>query len=401
VLGSISKKYPALSAFAAFVIVFLCSLPFNDKIARNYLIEPSIKFDHSFYMNIAKRGYESASETAFYPLWPILMGLVQGFFPEHWDVYVGNALSLGMFAFSLWFIWSLAQRLSGDEGAWWTVFLFALNPNSIFHALGYPESFFCLVATAFLLLSLNILREESRISAMGVFATAAMMSASRPILLQFLLAAIFAIALVWLLFPNDEKRPEALRKMSRWFALSAAGMLAGYLPYGIHCQGKFQNFFAPFDAQKYWDRKFGFYWSLITNPKSVSSSDNILTWDIQAFYLPTLLLGLLIYSCLKNRGRPTNQTPTPDSQQARALIVTLCLLIAAAHSAIAFLTYPIFMSLGRHVFATPFFYLGGVAVIFATLPTRPRIFLLRFYLFGSVVYLLNFWTRFGNSAWMG
>ena len=70
-----------------------------------YLLEPSVKFDHSFYMNIAKRGYESPNETAFYPLWPIIMGFVQGFFPEQWDVYVGNALSLSMFGASLWCLW--------------------------------------------------------------------------------------------------------------------------------------------------------------------------------------------------------------------------------------------------------------------------------------------------------
>jgi hypothetical protein len=59
------------------------------------------------------------------------------------------------------------------------------------------------------------------------------------------------------------------------------------------------------------------------------------------------------------------------------------------------------MSLGRHVLATPFFFIAAALLIdpFLTNPKRARV------AFGWVaiaaLYLIHFWTRFARVAWIG
>jgi hypothetical protein len=395
------KKKPPHAAFLSFCLLFLCATPFNKQIFPKYFLDPSTKFDQGIYLNIAQRGYEAASETAFYPLWPLILGTVQSLFPAEFRVQTANIFSLAIFALSLVLVWKVARKISGEAAATWTVFLFALNPNSIFHALAYPESLFSLLSAGFLWFTIRFLEGPSLTRSTGVFLTAAAMSAARPIILQFIAAAVFALILIWFFFRAQRTSTGFFKNAANWLGISACGMAAGYIPYGLHCIGTFQDFFAPFNAQKHWDRKFGFYWSLITNPNSVSSSDNILTWDIQAFYLPAILLAFFVIWLGRSAKKQIAHCPDICSEPVRSFIILLCLLIAAAHSAIAFLTYPIFMSLARHVFSTPFFFFGAIAVLYSAAPDKPRTYLLRFYAFGSILYLVNFWTRFGNSAWMG
>jgi hypothetical protein len=99
--------------------------------------------------------------------------------------------------------------------------------------------------------------------------------------------------------------------------------------------------------------------------------------------------------------RPSVEVMQNNLAESRRLIGFFCLAFAAAHSAIAFLTYPIFMSLARHVFATPFFFVGA-AVVAANITSRRlmgRLILATITL--SILYLIHFWTRFGRAAWLG
>lgn len=400
-IKSFAKQNPPLAAFVAFCSTFLCSLPFNKFIFAKYITEPAVKFDHSFYMTIAKNGYQSLGETAFYPLWPIIMGSVISVFPESLEIQAGNLLSLVAFGGSLVLIYHLTRDLFGDDAGTWAVFLFALNPNSIFHALAYPESFFSLLTAIFLTLSARYFRNPSALLGLTIFLSAAAMGATRPIILQFVSAALCAVLLTAYLYNREPENSTQLRLGFIWLGLSTLGMVLSYIPYGLLCLEKFQDFFAPFNAQKLWDRKFGFYWSLLTNPKSVSSSDNVLTWDIQAFYLPVILLGTFLFFYKPRHLSSPSLQPSRTNRRASVLIILFCLFVAAAHSAIAFLTYPIFMSLGRHVFATPFFFIGAIGVMYAGAPTKWRLPILKFYLFASALYLIHFWTRFGKSSWMG
>jgi hypothetical protein len=400
---AISRR-PVLWAFVAFCATFVVSLPINRVIMTKYFVEPSRAFDLNFYLNIASRGYESPNETAFYPLWPVVISALHGILSEDFFVQSANLLSLIMFFVSLRIIWSFAIQLTNRETANWAVFLFALNPNSIFHGIAYPESLFSLLSALCLLMSLKFFSGPSMRTGLSLFSVTALMSASRPILLQLLAAGVGSIVTTLILFRHQENITSFRRTSLRWLSITGSATALGYAPYGYYCWQKFGNFFQPFSAQSAWDRKFGFYWTLITNPVSVSSSDNILTWDIQAFYLPSLLIVLFLFHKSRNESLMQNkESPVTlnTSDPSRSFLIVFCLMVAAAHSAIAFLTYPIFMSLARHVFSTPLFFIGATAVIHDIIPAKPRKKILGFYILVSVLYLVNFWTRFGKSSWMG
>lgn len=393
-------KYPVLGVIFAYTASFFLSLPFNNSIFRKYFIEPSRAFDANFYLNIAERGYQDPNETAFYPLWPLLLSIFEKIIPQSLFVQAANLTSVGLFFLSLVTLWFLCERLTNRFVAHWTVLLFALNPNSVFHALAYPESLFSLLACLFVWFTLDFLTNPGLKPALQLFFVTILMASTRPILMQILAAGWTTLGVVIFVFRGRRSLEELLRRGSQWLAITTVGCLSAYIPYGLYCLRKFDNFFQPFAAQRAWDRKFGIYWSLITQPKSVSGSDNILVWDLQAFYLPTILAGLFIASQWRESvAEPTSTRATAEPW--RSFTVILVLMIAAAHSAIAFLTYPIFMSLARHVFATPFFFIGAGAVIQDVIPKKYRLKVLGFYAFASMVYLLNFWTRFGKSAWMG
>jgi hypothetical protein len=395
-LGGISEgalKHPILAALALFIMSFILALPFSPSLWANYVAQPTRKFDLDIYLKIATDGYQLPSDPAFYPLWPKLLSPLSGL-PEPTFILTANLLSLGFFAASLFALWKLCRRLTSERTAAWITLLFALNPNSIFHALGYPESLFSFLSLMFLWFSLNYLESGKANQLVMLTISATLMSATRPIMAQIGSAGVMAIVIVNLVNRLEYKAAVNTNPRNRtihWFLATMIGCLIGFIPFGIFCLRKFGNFWQPFIAQNYWDRKFGFHWSLFTAPKSVGGSDNILTWDLQAFYLPPLML-LLFAMTLRAKER--------DRTWSLFFAVT-CLLFAAAHAGIAFLTYPIFMSLGRHVFATPFFFVGAAVWIECVIQDKTRSRMMFWYLVISMIYLIQFWTRYGRSAWLG
>ena len=378
-----------------FVLGFLVSLPFNPQTWTNYFVHPTRSFDLNFYLNIAERGYDEPASTAFYPLWPMILSVVHPFIPKHYVVQTSHLLSLAMFFCSLSFVWNLISRMTSKNTANWAVLILTLNPNSVFHGLAYPESIFCLLSAIFLLSTHSFLASPTPKHLAFIFTSATLMAATRPVLLQLTAASSLTVAILAILPSTKTEFTQKRFAILTWLVVCVSAFILAYIPFGLHCLLKFGNFFQPFTAQSYWKRVFGLNWSLFVNPETVGGSDNVLIWDLQAFYLPTLFLILMLYK--------TAVTTRKQAQTSFGVtfITILCLLIAAAHSAIAFLTYPVFMSLGRHVFATPFFIIGAAVVLdqFSSPNTKQKIF--AFYTLVSAVYFIHFWTRFGRSAWLG
>jgi len=394
-IGTLGRSHPALLAMVLFVLGFLVSLPFNPQTWTNYFVQPTRNFDLNFYLNIAERGYDDPATPAFYPLWPMILSVVHPLIPKNYTVQSSHLLSLAMFFCSLSVVWKLISRMTSQKTATWAVLILALNPNSVFHGLAYPESLFCLLSAIFLLSTQSFLASPTPKHLAFIFASATLMAATRPVLLQLTAASSLTVAILAILPSSKTEFTQKRFAILTWLVVCVAAFILAYIPFGLHCLIKFGNFFQPFTAQSYWKRVFGLNWSLFVNPETVGGSDNVLVWDLQAFYLPTLFLLLLLY---KTAGTTSKQAQASFSVR---FITILCLLIAAAHSGIAFLSYPVFMSLGRHVFATPFFIIGAAVVIhqFSTQNTKQKIF--AFYTVISAVYFIHFWTRFGRSAWLG
>lgn len=387
-----------MSAIVAYILAFFISIPCNPKIWTHYITDPIAPFDAAIYLAIAKTGYVDLPLPAFYPLWPKLLSLFEPYFSYPNFIHVAHFLSLTFFFLSLPLIWKLAARLTNETMATWTIFFYALNPLSVFHAIPYAESLFCLEAAWFLLSTLNFFEAPSLKKALPIFIGALLMSASRTIVTQIIMGGLItAVLMEVLLWGGNETKP--FRKSFRiWYGATLTGCILGYLPFGLYCLKTFNNFWQPFTAQTYWNRHLGLHWTVFTDPKSMGGSDNVLTWDLQAFYLPTIVLAWLMIASLRDKRQAV---PAPRITTAGAFVTLFCILIAAAHSALAFLTYPIFAALSKHVFSTPFFFIGATTVLHHFLPEPYRYRFLCFYMLGTIIYLLNFWTRIGNIAFIG
>jgi hypothetical protein len=436
-LAALLSRRPSAMALGLFILSFLMALPFSAGLWPNYILQPTHKFDLDIYLTIARNGYHLPSSPAFYPLWPMGLSWFGGLSDKSFTL-LANGLSFCCFALCLPLFWNLVKYITDDTIATWSTLLFALNPNSIFHALGYPESLFSLLSVLFLWASVQYLDSGSVKSLAVMTVCGALMSATRPVLTQLAAAGLWTIVLhVWFR-PSDATSASlsaslsasmsarlsagmpspmnttkglvrALRnKQSIWYLAVLSSAVAGYVPFGVFCKMTFGNFWQPFTAQSYWNRSFGLHWSLFTAPQSVGGSDNILTWDLLAFYGPAILLLILLRQMKSRRIHPLTRHSHQDQQAyaaTRSFIGLFCLSFAAAHSGIAFISYPIFMSLGRHVFATPFVFVGLAVVISAislNAPSRQKIY--RYALAAiiiSMLYLIHFWTRFGRSAWLG
>lgn len=384
----------AVFAFGLSVICFLMANFFNPALIATYWTQPRRSFDLDFYLSIAERGYLEPSWPAFYPLWPLILNCYSKLLHLPMILPMAHALSLLFFFAATIPLWSLVKNISSAQTASWVILLATLNPNAIFHALAYPESFFCLITVLLLQQLHSFLVSQNKRHLLGIAVLTALASATRPILPQ-LLAGCIGTAIFFSQKNHQANRNNINKNWLKIFVLMLSAGTAAYIPFGVICYRRFGDFFQPFLAQALWNRKLGLYWDLFVKPQTVGGSDNVLVWELLAFYGPPL--AILYYltrylSKLENEGHQTT---------ASHEVIIFCLMVCAAHSAIAFLTYPIFMSLGRHVLSTPFFYVGvtGFVAVALRKPMGNRLLLVLTIV--SAAYLINFWTRFARLAWIG
>lgn len=107
------------------------------------------RWDSIFFLRIAEHGYEhlSRSATAFFPLYPAIVGMVGRVFFGHY-VLAGIAVSIaaGLAAFVL--LYRLAEIHLGAEGARRAVLYLAVFPMALFFQAVYSESLYLLLSLA-------------------------------------------------------------------------------------------------------------------------------------------------------------------------------------------------------------------------------------------------------------
>lgn len=106
----------------------------------NVLGAPAVRWDSIHYLNIAQHGYPNATETVFYPLYPLLMRVV-GFVVGS-DAAAGVAISVGALIVGLTLLHRLTELELGRRAADVTVLLLAFAPLSFFFSAVYTESLF-------------------------------------------------------------------------------------------------------------------------------------------------------------------------------------------------------------------------------------------------------------------
>jgi hypothetical protein len=390
--ASNSPGYGAIAAFCITAVMGIAARPLAlDRLLTN--MQPA--FDGNIYYLIALHGYQHALTDqslaglpAFYPMWPLVLRFFWTITGTVGSVAVASALSFACFLTSVLLLERGLRHLVPAGIQKFALLAFVLSPTSVFHATLYSESWFGLICALWLLAILRCFeRMDGRNLILLTIATS-ILSLSRPILLQAI-AAIVAVWAVELFRGRNHPRDTESHKLFLVTSAIVTGLCIGYLPYGLHNLQLFGDFLHPFQLQSLWGRSLSLNWQLIFAPKAVSGSIHVLIWDMVAFYLPIyLLIGSSIGFLRPNHGMNSGQR----------FLLWFGIFFAGAHAAIAFLTYPIFMSLGRHNLASPLLYVA-LAVYLSQAKINRRAQLI--FLLVCAAHSIHFWARFARGAWMG
>jgi hypothetical protein len=350
---------------------------------EKYIYRLSEFYDVGNYLAIAQNGYTDKGISAFYPLWPLVIAFFARVFGLTDTSSLGllaGILSTVIFIVSIFILYKSLEKIAGAVYGSFALGLFVLNPTSIFHLIGFSESL-CTLLFALLL------REFLGLKRIWVyFALTLLLSFVRPIVYFIPLSAVLA----WLLANLYTKKLSD--GLSKSLTLASAA-LVGYIVIGAYFHQHLGDFFSPARAQEIWGRRFGFHFELLFAPSSVGGSGQVLFWDLLAFYVP---IGLFIFSAWQkffNRDSASRfHLITSDP------IYWFFLLMSCANSAAAFLTYPIFASTSRHLFAIP--------CIFYCLARLLQAFEVKVeYLWVSLAicatFYVRWWARFGKGSWIG
>ena len=201
------------------------------------LFSPLARWDSVWYLGIAHDGYDGGADTAFFPLYPLLVRtLVLPHPSEAALLFSAYVVSLACFAGALWLLERLVELELGQRVAGTAVWLLALFPASLFFSAPYSESLFLLVSVGAFYTA-----RTGRWAWAGALAAAAAATRSAGIVL------LVPLFLLWL-----DSRARAARRDVAWLALAPLGLAA----YALHLEVAHGDAFAFVDAQKVWFREF-------------------------------------------------------------------------------------------------------------------------------------------------
>jgi Dolichyl-phosphate-mannose-protein mannosyltransferase len=186
----------------------------------NLLIDGLVRWDSAWYRDIAERGYtnipqhaEGQRDTAFFPLYPMLIWLVRQLVG---DTYIAGLIVANVAAIAaLLVLYLLVEARYGAQVASSSVMLIGVYPFSFFLSVVYSESVFLLaVALAF------YCGERRRWLLAGLFAAAA--GATRVV------GSLVIVALVLLYLEQIQFSRRRIRADILWLALGLLG-IGGYM----------------------------------------------------------------------------------------------------------------------------------------------------------------------------
>jgi Gpi18-like mannosyltransferase len=225
--------------------------PFHSAVL-NRLLAPAGRYDTTWYIGIAQHGYTSYESHAFFPLYPLLIKVVDSVVNQ--PLIVGLVISMACFTGSLVLLYRLVLLDFSPRVAQLSVWLMALFPMSLYFSAVYTESIFMLLS----IWSIYAARKE-RWWLAGLMAALASATRSDGFVL------IIPIVWIYLWGPRpgapradiDWLNPLGLIKRARpsilWLALAPVGLVA----YLVYCAASGWMFTEPFHAAAtYWGRSF-------------------------------------------------------------------------------------------------------------------------------------------------
>ena len=200
------------------------------------LFSPLARWDSVWYLGIAGEGYEGGADTAFFPLYPLLVRALVLPYPSEGALLVSAyVVSLACFAGALLLLHRLVELELGRPVAGATVWLVALFPAAVFFGAPYSESLFLLVSVGAFYAA-----RTGRWAWAGALAAAAAATRSAGIVL------LVPLFILWL-----DSSPRSFRSLA-WLGLAPLGLAA----YALHLGLAHDDAFAFVDAQEVWYRDF-------------------------------------------------------------------------------------------------------------------------------------------------
>ncbi|MBW4686324.1 MAG: mannosyltransferase [Komarekiella atlantica HA4396-MV6] len=383
---------------------------------------------------------------AFYPLWPLIIRNV--FHPQnveqaaHYFLLVATTLFF-ISTFLLFGILKIGlQRL---YLTFWLVLAYTLNPMAIFRVIGYTESLFATLSTFLIWVCLPQLKLNEKIKLCFIFTVTLLMALTRPVLLQIFFSTTAAIITMltleilqlkvysWRNLLVSIKKFQYEFKMSITMWISA---LLGYSIYGNFCLQTRGNFLAPFHDQKNWGKALGLHLELLFFPKSllidllglylpliilflsivfvylkIIKPQNIFVpkykfWQNILILYPPLLICVYVFNFirLKKRNFQGNLHKLLISNYTKTLtnnyLFWFCIYFTTAHSIIIFFTQDRLHSLGRYIFAVPFFFVA-LGYLYFCIPGKTKYHTLWWIISISAIGLVQQWINYGQDKWLG
>ncbi len=204
------------------------------------------RWDAANYVRIAQFGYQKVYDTAFLPLFPLLISAIAHLLGSWSYLLVGTVLSNAALLGVLFVIYQLAVEAQGEQVARRTLLYLCIFPTAFFFFAAYNESLFLLLTSgAFLAMR----RQKWWLA--GLLGMLAAMT--RP-------AGMFlGVIYLWELWASRESISAARQKI--WLRLLPILLIpVGLIGYCIFCWVTFGNPLAFVAVQSHWARQLAWPW---------------------------------------------------------------------------------------------------------------------------------------------
>jgi hypothetical protein len=200
------------------------------------LLSPLARWDATWFLEIARDGYDGGLDAAFFPLYPLLVRALVFPFPSEGALLVSAyVVSLACFSGALWLLHRLVELELGRPVATASVWLLALFPAAVYFGAPYSESLFLLASVGAFYAA-----RTGRWAWAGALAGAASATRSAGLVL------LVPLAILWL-----ESSPRRARDAA-WLALAPLGIAA----YALYLGLDHGDALAFVDVQEAWHRDF-------------------------------------------------------------------------------------------------------------------------------------------------
>lgn len=241
----------ALFFLLVLIVVFLFNYYSPNSAALVNQLNPFyllLRWDTLHYLEILTKGYQDAS--AFFPLYPLLIGAVSLFFPLIFSGYFISFISL---AVALYFLSQLLKEDGRQDIKDRVIILLLAFPSAMFFALIYTESLFLALTIAFF----YYLHKRSWFTAVCIGFFAAL---TRNV--GIFLWPVYLVAFIMAFRDLGIKtlgRQLAMyfKKKELWYSLVIP---AGLIAYCLYTYVRFDDFFGFISAQSKWSQWKSFMW---------------------------------------------------------------------------------------------------------------------------------------------